>query len=191
MRVEVKGKFDGFYEMQESCSKAIQPFFDKLAEDNPEMWTNIAEGDVCISEASIVLQFQSDKQQEPTVLTVDHHGTPEMLVIKAEFDEDGNMLEQSDNEQESEFTEAEALIAQGLPTDFTAVESNYYSDQLFEMDEYQIKDMTVALFHTGDLSEESGIVVVQYQQDNKLIQEIEVPWREYEKVQTYFQELAG
>lgn len=189
MRVELKGKFYNAYDVEEALVEAVTPLFEKINQENQELFNAIADG--FMTDVNLIFNFELEGQQETTVLTVDHHGTPEMLVIKAEFDEEGNMLEQSDNEEVSEFTEVEALIAQGLPTEFTAVESEYFSDQLFELEEYQIKDMTVALFHTGDLSEETGVIVVQYQQDNKLIQEIEVPWSEREKLQLYFQELAA
>lgn len=188
MRVELKGKFYNMQDVEKALDGAITPVFERIRQETQELFNAIEDG--FMADVNLVFNFELEGQQEPTVLTVDHHGTPEMLVIKAEFDEEGNMLEQSDNEEVSEFTEVEALIAQGLPTEFAAIESRYYSDQLFELEEYQIKDMTVALFHTGDLSEESGVIVVQYQQDNKLIQEIEVPWREWEKLNLYFQELA-
>lgn len=189
MRVELKGKFYNMQDVEDAITKALTPLFERIKQENPKLLNAIEDG--FMTDVNLVLNFELEGQPEPTVLTVDHHGTPEMLVIKAEFDEEGNMIEQSDNEKESEFTEVEALIAQGLPTEFAAIESKYCSDQLFELEEYQIKDMTVALFHTGDLSEETGVIVVQYQQDNKLIQEIEVPWSEREKLQLYFQELAA
>lgn len=169
-------------------------YLQKLSEDDPEAYASLTanlESEVVL-EFTVNLAYKLRGQDELQLMTTDPlgEGHAEQLVVTAEVDADGKLLFDSikDNDEESEFSTIEALIAEGLPDKFEQIDSQYYSDELVEEAEITVSDMTVAIFTTLDNSK----VVVQYQQDNALIAEFEIA-NDSDTVQAniieYFQQL--
>ena len=145
------------------------------------------------SQSLIVLQVQVDLgfkvegSEELQLLTTDVRGqeVPELLTVTATIKEDGSLDFGSvkDNDQQSNFSDVEALIAQGLPKNFEAVESNHYSDELQEVTNVSVGNFDIEIYLTLD----SKTAVVWYITDNKIVQEIELLITEEQTVESIIQ----
>lgn len=177
MEIRVAGDIKGIENVESILLEIVDKFLIKLGEDSPELQDRLTSSlhAITVTDLSATIGFEFDGQEEIMHITSDPNetGDQEMLVFDAKVDSDGNLDWDSakTNEVESHFTSIEKLIAQGIPTEFNAVESVYYSDQLDEVEAILLADYEVVVFEliTADHS-----AVVQYIKDNKLIAEIEI-----------------
>lgn len=164
-------------------------YLDKLKADSPDTYSMLQQD----SQSLIVLQVQVDLgfkvegSEELQLLTTDVRGqeVPELLTVTATIKEDGSLDFGSvkDNDQQSNFSDVEALIAQGLPKNFEAVESNHYSDELQEVTNVSVGNFDIEIYLTLD----SKTAVVWYITDNKIVQEIELLITEEQTVESIIQ----
>ena len=114
MRVHITGNVSE-YDVQDTLEEAVSVWHQKLTEDNPELDEIFETAEDCrIAELTADLQFKiGDKWQ---VITTDNHSeAPELLVVEAETDEDGELIWDSvkDNDGASNFNDIEAMIVAG------------------------------------------------------------------------------
>lgn len=198
MRLEITGTVSPF-ELQKTVDEAIYVWLKKVQDDNPvvaEMLEN--DVDTIFTSVTIDLAFGVEETGDWSVLTTDNHeGIPELLVVKAETDDEGNLVWDSvkDNEGDSLFNELEALIAAGLKSDRPKVESKFTDvipDSGVE---------TVELLGGVDIDifiAEGHTVVQAYElntdssnpDESKLIAEVTFPEEEFDSILKHYQELA-
>lgn len=160
-------------------------YLQRLKEDSPEVYSKLEQD----SHSLILLQVQVDLgfkvagTEEVQMLTTDVRGKdlPELLTVTATIKEDGSLDFGSvkDNDEQSNFTDVEALIAQGLPTEFKAVQSNYYSDELQEAAGFKVGNFEIEIYLTLD----NETAVIWYITENKIVQEIELPITEEQTIE--------
>lgn len=194
MQIKVDmSKNTGATDVNSIISQVLEVYLAKLSEDSPEAFEQLAGGEV-VTGLTVDIGFKVAGQSELQVLSVDPHGTEhqEMLVVTAETDEQGELIwdKVTDNDEVSLFSDIEVMIAEGVPTDFTAIESNYYSDQLEEVGAVNLKEYEVEVYINLDSAEDT--VVVWYSADNKLISEVEITLKDgqtAEDVLAHYQQL--
>lgn len=191
MRLEITGKIDAG-NLDQIVGKALEAWFDKLGKDNPAITEALEDADVLASAITIDFLLKPEGEDEWQVITTDNHeGIPELLVVKAETDEEGNLLLESvkDNDGESEFNEIEALIAAGIPAEHKTVTSIYTEEELDYHKWFDFGDIEVSV-----LADPEGQTVVQFHdsscQDNvRLIAETVFPPDQMDKIIDHYEEL--
>lgn len=182
-------------DLNHAVQSVANTYLQKLKEDSPEVYSKLEQD----SQSLILLQVQVDLgfkvagTEEVQMLTTDVRGKdlPELLTVTATIKEDGSLDFGSvtDNDSESNFSDIEALIATGLPKEFKAVESNYYSDELQEVTAVKVRDFDIEIYLTLD----NGTAVIWYITDNKIVQEIELPITEEQSIESiidYYKQLS-
>lgn len=192
MRLEITGKLD-IEELESAVDTSLDVWLKKLEEDNPEMRAMLKKiDDAKISSVTVDMQFKLEDEDEWQVITTDNHeGIPELLVVKAETDEEGNLLLESvkDNDGESEFNEIEALIAAGAPSDRKSVVTIYEDAELLHHELFDFGDICINI-----LTDSDGQVVVQatevnWQGDHRLIAETVFDAEQLENIIEHYREL--
>lgn len=192
MRLEITGKLD-IDELESAVETSLAVWLKKLEEDNPEMRAMLKKiDDAKISSVTVDMQFKLEDEDEWQVITTDNHeGIPELLVVKAETDEEGNLLLESvkDNDGESEFNEIEALIAAGVPSDRKSVATIYEDAELIHHELFEFEDICINI-----LTDPDGQVVVQatevnWQGDHRLIAETVFDAEQLENIIEHYREL--
>lgn len=192
MRLEIKGKIAPF-DIEGTLDEALELWEAKIKEDNPEMaaaFTDIE--DVFFTKVTVDIGFRVKGIEGLQVITTDNHeDIPELLVVTAETDEEGNLLRDSvkDNDENSLFTEAEALIASGLNGSRRKIVSDYLDTETLAVTNIVIdSETTVAIFKTAEET------VVQARDNAKpympLFAEVAFPLEEYDKLVEHYQQLA-
>ena len=192
MRLEIKGKIEGF-DLEGTLDEALKLWETKIMEDNPEMAAAFTEiEDVYFTKVTVDIGFKVKGNDDLQVITTDNHeGIPELLVVTAETDDKGNLLWDSvkDNDANSLFTEAEALIATGLSSSRKEIDSNYLDTEFHAVTRIVIDNATtVVIFKTAEET------VVQASDTTKsymsLFAEVAFPLEEYDKLVEHYQQLA-
>lgn len=191
MRLEITGKIDAG-NLDQIVGKALEAWFDKLGKDNPAITEALEDADVLASAITIDFLLKPEGEDEWQVITTDNHeGIPELLVVKAETDEEGNLLLESvkDNDGESEFNEIEAMIAAGVPSDRKSVVTIYEDAELLHHELFDFGDTCINI-----LTDPDGQVVVQatevnWQGDTRLIAETVFPPEKLENIIEHYREL--
>lgn len=191
MRLEITGKIDAG-NLDQIVGKALEAWFDKLGKDNPAITEALEDADVLASAITIDFLLKPEGEDEWQVITTDNHeGIPELLVVKAETDEEGNLLLESvkDNDGESEFNEIEALIAAGVPSDRKSVVTIYEDAELIHHELFDFGDICINI-----LTDSDGQVVVQatevnWQGDHRLIAETVFDAEQLENIIEHYREL--
>lgn len=191
MRLEITGKIDAG-NLDQIVGKALEAWFDKLGKDNPAITEALEDADVLASAITIDFLLKPEGSDEWQVITTDNHeGIPELLVVKAETDEEGNLLLESvkDNDGESEFNEIEALIAAGVPSDRKSVVTIYEDAELIHHELFDFGDICINI-----LTDSDGQVVVQatevnWQGDHRLIAETVFDAEQLENIIEHYREL--
>ncbi len=153
--------------------EVVNKYISKLAEDSPEVASQLQDdsNSLVLTNLQVDLGIKLSGQDELQVLTTDARGTehPELLVVTADMDSSGRLDWETvaDNEEQSLFTDAEALIAEGLPEEFTEIDSDYYSDLLDEQYSRAFGDIVVKVL-TADYRHH---IVIQYYKDDLLVAE--------------------
>lgn len=152
MRIEITNASEELcidYWLEEVTDK----WFEKIEKDNPEMAEAIMNSKGKIVAATFDLQFLPEGSEEWQVLSTDNHeGIPELLTVTAEVGEDGELIWDSveDNDENSNFSELEALIAKGITEEETAIETSYPSideGEALESAEITLNENTVIEVH--------------------------------------------
>lgn len=172
-------------DLNHTVQSVANTYLHRLKEDSPEVYSKLEQD----SQSLILLQVQVDLgfkvagTEEVQMLTTDVRGKdlPELLTVTATIKEDGSLDFGSvkDNDEQSNFTDVEALIAQGLPTEFKAVQSNYYSDELQEAAGFKVGNFEIEIYLTLD----NETAVIWYITENKIVQEIELPITEEQTIE--------
>lgn len=194
MRLEITGRIAAG-SLEQTVGKAFEAWFDKLGKDNPTIKEALEGADVLASAITVDFLLKPEGSEEWQVITTDNHeGIPELLVVKAETDAKGVLLLDSvkDNDGDSEFTEIEALIAQGLPKSKKPIESIYHPSDLIEIDCFYFEDEDVLISKTIE-----GNAVVQVFTDTEgndglhvdLIAEVEYEAENLQKLMEHYGEL--
>lgn len=192
MRLEIKGKI-AEWDLQETLDEAFKLWKTKIREDSPEMASAFTEvEDVYFTKVTVDIGFKVKGIDELQVITTDNHeDIPELLVVTAETDEEGNLLWDSvkDNDENSLFTEAEALIASGMSGIRKEIVSDYLDTETLAVTNIVIdSETTVAIFKTVEET------VVQARDNAKpympLFAEVAFPLEEYDKLVEHYQQLA-
>lgn len=191
MRLEITGKIDAG-NLDQIVGKALEAWFDKLGKDNPAITEALEDADVLASAITIDFLLKPEGEDEWQVITTDNHeGIPELLVVKAETDEEGNLLLESvkDNDGESEFNEIEAMIAAGVPSDRKSVVTIYEDAELIHHELFDFGDIRINI-----LTDSDGQVVVQatevnWQGDHRLIAETVFDAEQLENIIEHYREL--
>lgn len=191
MRLEITGKIDAG-NLDQIVGKALEAWFDKLGKDNPAITEALEDADVLASAITIDFLLKPEGEDEWQVITTDNHeGIPELLVVKAETDEEGNLLLESvkDNDGESEFNEIEAMIAAGVPSDRKSVVTIYEDAELLHHELFDFGDICINI-----LTDSDGQVVVQatevnWQGDHRLIAETVFDAEQLENIIEHYREL--
>ncbi|MFB8632272.1 hypothetical protein ACFC7B_03795 [Enterococcus gallinarum] len=191
MRLEITGKIDAG-NLDQIVGKALEAWFDKLGKDNPAITEALEDADVLASAITIDFLLKPEGEDEWQVITTDNHeGIPELLVVKAETDEEGNLLLESvkDNDGESEFNEIEAMIAAGVPSDRKSVVTIYEHAELIHHELFDFGDICINI-----LTDSDGQVVVQatevnWQGDHRLIAETVFDAEQLENIIEHYREL--
>lgn len=193
MRMEITGHVEAD-EMQETFGKALELWADKIAADNPDMKEMLDKVEaVDITEMSAVLRFKLEGIADWQQITTDNHSEiPELLTVKVETDEQGNILTDTvtDNDGDSDFNEIEALIAAGLPNQLEPADTVYSDGELTEKAGYRIGDYRISV-----CTDELDQVVVQaeelnWQGDTRLVAETVFPEGNLETIKQHYLELA-
>ena len=192
MRLEITGNMDTFT-LESGVEATLDAWLKKLENDNPEMRDALKKiEDAKISSVTVDMQFKLEDRDEWQVITTDNHeGIPELLVVKAETDEEGNLLLESvkDNDGESEFNEIEALIAAGVPAEHKSVATIYEDAELLHHELFDFEDICINI-----LTDPDGQVVVQatevnWQGDHRLIAETVFDAEQLENIIEHYREL--
>lgn len=191
MRLEITGNIDAG-NLDQIVGKALEAWFDKLGKDNPDITEALEDADVLASAITIDFLLKPEGEDEWQVITTDNHeGIPELLVVKAETDEEGNLLLESvkDNDGESEFNEIEAMIAAGVPSDRKSVVTIYEDAELIHHELFDFGDTCINI-----LTDSDGQVVVQatevnWQGDHRLIAETVFDAEQLENIIEHYREL--
>lgn len=192
MRLEIKGKIAGF-DLEGTLEEALELWETKIREDNPEMAAAFTEiEDVYFTKVTVDIGFKVKGIEDLQVITTDNHeGIPELLVVTAETDDKGELQWSSlrDNDENSLFTEAEALIASGLSSSRKEIVSDYFDTEFHAVTRIVIdSDTTVDIFKTAEET------VVQASDTTKpymsLFAEVAFPLEEYDKLVEHYQQLA-
>lgn len=192
MRLEIKGKIAGI-NLEAIVEEALELWATKIREDNPEMAAAFTEiEDVYFTKVTVDIGFRVKGMDDLQVITTDNHeGIPELLVVTAETDADGNLLWDSvkDNDENSLFTEAEALIASGMNGSRQEIVSDYLDKEFHAVTRIVIDSATtVGIFKTAEET------VVQASDTTKpymsLFAEVAFPLEEYDKLVEHYQQLA-
>ena len=191
MRLEIKGKIAPF-DMEGTLEDALELWATKIREDNPEMAAAFTEiEDVYFTKVTVDIGFKVKGIDDLQVITTDNHeGIPELLVVAAETDADGNLLRDSlkDNDENSLFTEAEALIASGLSSSRKEIVSDYLDTEFHAVTTVVVDSSTVVeVFKTA---EETVVQVYDTSSLFKLFAEVAFPLEEYDKLVEHYQQLA-
>ncbi|WP_368264065.1 hypothetical protein [Enterococcus innesii] len=191
MRLEITGRIDAG-NLDYVVGKALEAWFDKLGKDNPAIAEALEDAEVLASAITIDFLLKPEGADEWQVITTDNHeGIPELLVVKAETDEEGELLLDSvkDNDGDSEFTEIEALIAAGVPSDRKSVATIYEDAELIHHELFEFEDICINI-----LTDPDGQVVVQatevnWQGDHRLIAETVFAEDQLENIIEHYREL--
>lgn len=192
MRLEIKGKIVPL-DMEDTLEEAFELWGTKIREDNPEMAAAFTEiEDVYFTKVTVDIGFKVKGMDDLQVITTDNHeGIPELLVVTAETDDKGNLLWDSvkDNDGDSLFTEAEALIATGLSSSRKEIDSNYLDTEFHAATSINIDSATVVdIYRTA---EETVVHARDLTEPYKpLFAEVAFPLEEYDKLVEHYQQLA-
>ena len=192
MRLEIKGKIAGI-NLEATVEEALELWKTKIREDNPEMVAAFTEiEDVHFTKVTVDIGFKVKGMDELQVITTDNHeGIPELLVVAAETDADGKLLRDSlkDNDENSLFTEAEALIASGMNGSRKEIVSAYFNTEFHAVTRIVV-DSDTAVYIRKTVKE----AVVQVYDTSKpykpLFAEVAFPLEEYDKLVEHYQQLA-
>lgn len=198
MRLEITGNIDAD-DVQDKIEEAVAVWMEKIETDNPEFAEVLERVDaVNASKVSVDLQFKLEDSEDWQVLSTDNHeGIPELLVVKAETDDKGELIWDSveDNDENSDFTEFEALIASGAKPERTEIKSKYDIDLDSAGGVTTIFLDENTAIHIIKLSKE--VVVQAYDKTPKkgtfrpvLFAEASFPVSEYDKLVAHYKELA-
>jgi hypothetical protein len=192
MRLEITGKFD-IEELESAVDTSLDVWLKKLEEDNPEMRAMLKKiDDAKISSVTVDMQFKLEDEDEWQVITTDNHeGIPELLVVKAETDEEGNLLLESvkDNDGDSEFNEIEALIAAGAPSERKSVATIYEDADLIHHELFDFGDTSINILTDPDSQVVVQATEVNWQGDHRLIAETVFPTEQLENIIEHYREL--
>lgn len=192
MRLEIKGKIAG-WDLEGTLEEAFELWETKIREDNPEMAAAFTEvEDVYFTKVTVDIGFKVKGMDDLQVITTDNHeGIPELLVVVAETDADGNLLRDSlkDNDENSLFTEAEALIASGMNGRRREIISDYLDTVFLAVTRVIIDNATtVEIFKTAEETVvQASDTTRQYK---SLFAEVAFPLEEYDKLVEHYQQLA-
>ena len=192
MRLEIKGKIVPF-DLKGTLEEVLELWATKIMEDNPEMAAAFTEiEDVYFTKVTVDIGFKVKGNDDLQVITTDNHeGIPELLVVTAETDDKGNLLWDSvkDNDGDSLFTEAEALIASGLSSSRKEIVSDYLDKEFHAVTRIVVDNAT-----TVDIFKTTEETVVQARDTTKphtpLFAEVTFPLEEYGKLVEHYQQLA-
>ena len=195
MRLEINGHIDAAGEFADTVlDDAMTLWANKIAADNPDMKEMFEKVEaVDITELTAVLRFKLEGIDDWQQITTDNHeGIPELLTVKVETDEQGNILTDTvtDNDGDSDYNDIEALIAAGLPKQLESAETIYSEGELTEKAGYRIGDYRISV-----CTDELDQVVVQaeelnWQGDTRLVAETVFPADQLDKIKQHYLELA-
>lgn len=198
MRLEITGHLDAEAEFADTVlDDALTLWVNKIAKDNPDMRGMLEKVEaVDVTSLTAEMRFKLEDIEDWQQITTDNHeGIPELLTVKVETDEHGNLLADtvSDNDGNSDFNDFDALIARGLPTEQKAVESKYSSDDLLHKEHVILSDS-----HWVDISVDAAdnVVVQAWHCDMEgamsqtLIAEVAFPPESLDEVLSHYNELA-
>lgn len=196
MKIEITGHINAVDEFARTVlDDALGLWVDKIAADNPDMKEMLDKVvDVDITELTAVLRFKLEGIEEWQQITTDNHeGIAELLTVKVETDEKGNLLTDTvtDNDGNSDFNEFEALIAAGVSGKRKPVATMYDGVELQWQEEYHFDAQNLEI---DILTDPEGQVVVQAvefneQCDATLVAEAVFPADELEKIKQHYAEL--
>lgn len=192
MRLEIKGKIAG-WDLEGTLGEALELWATKIREDNPEMAAAFTEvEDVYFTKVTVDIGFKVKDMDDLQVITTDNHeDIPELLVVTAETDEEGNLLWDSvkDNDGDSLFSEAEALIASGLNGSRKEIVSDYLGKDFHEVTRIVVDSDTAV--YIRKTVKEAVVQVYDTAKPNKpLFAEVAFPLEEYDKLVEHYQQLA-
>ena len=196
MRLEIKGSFEAD-DIQSTVEDAVGVWLEKLENDNPEMKETFKQVEnLYATSVTVDLAFKMSGVAEPQVLTTDNHeGIPELLVVTAETDSQGNLLWDSvkDNDGDSLFSEAEALIATGLTGRREEIVSDYLNAVVMT-EEYIDIDSTTAV-NVAKVGYEAVVQLLDKSPKEGtyrpiLFAEVAFPVEEYDNLVTHYKKLA-
>lgn len=197
MRLEITGNISAL-QLQEVVAEAYDKWVEKMIADNPEMDDLMTHADAKITGVTVDFQFKPESTTDWQVLTTDNHeGIPEVLVVTAETDDEGNLMWDTvkDNDGDSNFSEVEAIITAGTQgiTDKPEIESVY-------ADKIPVKADVYSMFNGNTVNviklEDETVVQVYVLQDTakhsepKLISEVAFPLEAYSELSAHYAELA-
>lgn len=195
MRLEITGNIT---EVEDTFNAAFIKWIEKIEAESPEMADSLLDCCVKVTGMTFDLQFKPVSADDWQVLTTDNHeGIPELLVVKAETDDDGNLLWDTvkDNDGDSNFSEVEAIITAGTQgiTDKPEIESVY-------ADKVPVKSEVFSMFNgvTVNVIETAEETVVQAyvlqdtakHSEPKLISEVAFPLESFSELTAHYAELA-
>lgn len=189
MKVEITGNIAPI-SLQSTVEKVIDAWYDKLIADNPEMLQALqAVEDIRFSAITVDLQFKLSGTEEWQVITTDNHADiPELLTVKAELDDSGNIVGAvTDNDGNSNYSDFEALIAKGVPAELPTMESQYNQDDLKHIQSYSLDNYDAVISE-----DEAGQVVVQAftgVEYSSLVAEAVFPAYELDNLKAHYREL--
>lgn len=194
MQLEIEGTLDTS-NLEYIIGEAMSVWLDKIKKDSPEVAESLKNAeDGRISKVTVDIQFKLADNPEWQVLSTDNHeGIPELLKVTAETDEEGNLLFDTvkDNDEDSNFSEIEALIAKGISTEDTVIESKYAATVAVKQETIKVSDgIEIRLFTT----EGEAVVNVFKDIDGtgflKLVAEVSFPVEQHESLLEHYKELA-
>ena len=208
MRLELTGNIE-LYQLEKVVGQALVLWVDKIKKDNPEMEKLFNEQleDSKLISASLDLQFKLKGQEDWQVLSTDNHeGIPELLVVKAETDEKGKLINDSveDNDGESLFTDFDVLVATGARLPVKEIEGKYPYYPTVKYCGYRSIDLYKGTYHVeiykvADEVESNPMQVVVrvyhcvkrgYDTKNVLVSEATFPEDKYADLVRHYLELA-
>lgn len=193
MRLEINGTIEPT-DLTGTIGQALRAWLSKISEDNPEMGEKLENMDCLATSLSIDFKFSEEGKDDWQVITTDNHeGIEELLVVKVDTDDSGNLLLATvrDNDGDSEFTDIEAVIAKGVPTEFPTIESKYPFESLKFLEAYYVYD---TLFELSADVAGSSVIVQAYKLNEQsdivgLISETAFPESEKEKLLEHYKQL--
>lgn len=195
MKMEINGHIDAAGEFADTVlDDAITLWADKIAADNPDMKEMFEKVEaVDITELTAVMRFKLEGIDDWQQIATDNHAEiPELLTVKVETDEQGNILTDTvtDNDGDSDYNDIEALITAGLPKQLESAETIYSEGELTEKAGYYIGGYRISVC-TDALNQ----VVVQaeelnWQGDSRLVAETVFPADQLDSIKQHYLELA-
>lgn len=192
MRLEITGNVEAF-EMQETFGKALELWVDKIAADNPDMKEMFEKVEaVDITELTAVMRFKLEGIDDWQQITTDNHeGIPELLTVKVETDEHGNILTDTvtDNDGDSDYNDIEAIIAAGTVGERKPVASMYEAGELELQEDYGFGNIEINVLIDPECQVVVQALEFNFQYDVTLIAEAVFPADQLDSIKQHYKEL--